>query len=125
MHDQWVEIPDAYRVSLSIEHCGMAVTVCSSAIYGRRLTIFYNDSCQPVLTLDGEVLATGTSTTPGTAQDMTLRVDHPYPAQAGAYCDAEATLTLTAGGCYFIINGWGHTGRWIIEKHHGMLQQVV
>jgi len=103
-------------VSLRIQHRGIDETVYSEQVYGKRFTIFYNASSQPVLVLDGDVLATGTSTTPGTSQPITLTVDHPYAANGGTYCDQSQTFYITAGGSYLIVNGWAGTGTKVIER---------
>jgi RHS repeat-associated protein len=120
---EWTDIPVAYKVSLRIQHCGIDTTVYSDQIYGKRLTIFYNTSNQPMLSLDGQVLATGYSTTPGTTQDVTLTVNHPYAANGGTYCDDSRTLYITAGGSYLIVNGWASTGTKAIEEHRKILKQ--
>lgn len=120
---EWTEIPGAYKISLRIQHRGIDTTLYSSDVYGKRLTIFYNSSNQPVLALDGEVLAVGNVTTPGTAQSITITIDHPYAALGGTYCDETQTFQITAGGSYFIVNGWAGTGRRIIEKHRQVLTQ--
>jgi RHS repeat-associated protein len=120
---EWTEIPNSYKVSLRIRHRGIDTTVYSDQIYGKRLTIFYNTSNQPVLALDGSVLATGLVTTPGTTPDVILTVDHPYAALGGGYCDDSQTAYITAGGSYLIVNGWAGTGSKIIEEHRRFLKQ--
>lgn len=120
---EWTEIPDTYKTVLRIQHRGIDVTVYSSDAYGKRLTIFYNESDHPVLALDGEVLATGTSTAPGTRREITLTVDHPYAANGGTYCDETQTFNITAGGSYYLVNGWADTGRKIVEKHRKVLKE--
>jgi RHS repeat-associated protein len=120
---EWTEIPPAYKVSLRIQHRGIDVTVYSDQVYGRRLTIFYNASNRPVLALDGQTLATGSVTTPGTSQYISLTVNHPYAANGGTYCDDSGSLDISGGGSYFIVNGWANTDRLVIEQHRRVLQE--
>jgi len=120
---EWTDIPSTYRVSLRIQHSEIDETVYSEQVYGKRLTIFYNASNRPVLALDGDLLAIGTSTTPGTSQPITLTVDHPYAANGGTYCDDSRTFYITAGGSYLVVNGWAGTGQKVIEKHRQILKQ--
>jgi len=120
---EWTEIPAIYKVSLRIQHRGIDTTVYSEQIYGKRLTLFYNTSNQPVLALDGQTLATGSVTSPGTSQPITLTVDHPYAANGGTYCDDSQTFYITAGGSYLIVDGWAGTGTNIIEEHRKILKQ--
>ena len=120
---EWAEIPNAYKVLLRIQHLGIDAIGYSEQIYGKRLTIFYNASNQPVLAFEGSIAATGTAATPGTKQNITLTVDHPYAAFGGTYCDESRTFQITAGGSYFIVNGWAGTGTKIIEEHRKILKQ--
>jgi YD repeat-containing protein len=116
------DVPNLYRTSLRIQHCGIDQTFFSSDIYGRRLTLRYNASNQPQLILDGTVKATGNTITLGQVYDISLSVDHPYDVND---FDGTTTLKVTAGGFYHIVNGWGDTGTKILEKHRGVLEQYL
>lgn len=122
---EWTEIPDQYKASLRIQHLGIDETFYSFSIYGKRLTLFYNESNQPILRLGGAVIATGFATTPGTYQDITLTVDHPYAANGGTYCDDSRTFQIKAGGSYFVVNGWAETRRGVVEKHRKVLKESI
>ncbi|MBT8368723.1 MAG: transglutaminase-like domain-containing protein, partial [Deltaproteobacteria bacterium] len=122
---EWTEFPDHVKTILKIEHSGIDETFYASEIYGKRLTIFYNSSNQPVLRLDGTVIATGNSTNPGGRYGIILSVDHPYLAGDGKYADQSMTLHVKAGGSYFIVNGWTETGRGMIEKHRKLLKENI
>lgn len=124
---EWMDIPDQYMVSLKIQHLGINETFNSCKIYGKRLTIFYNESNQPALRLDGTVIATGSATTAGTYQDITLTVNHPYAANGGTYCDDSRTFQIKAGagGSYLVVNGWSETRRGIVEKHRKILKEKI
>ncbi|MCP4540438.1 MAG: hypothetical protein GY832_25140, partial [Chloroflexi bacterium] len=113
-------VPELYRTTLRVQHPGIDQTFFSSDIYGRRLTVQYNGSNQPQLLLDGTVEDTGTTTSSGTAYDLTLTVDHPYD---DSDFDAAVTVKLTSGGFYNIFTGFGDTNKKILEKHHKLLEQ--
>ncbi len=120
---EWSEIPAQYQTTLRIQHLGIDQTFDSSAIYGRRFTLFYNSSNQPLLHLTGNLIATGTAATPDTLQEITFSVDHPYAANSGKYQDQTKQQQIQAGGSYFISNGWGGMGRGLVEKHRQALKQ--
>ena len=114
-------IPDIYRTTLRIRHEGIDQTLYSSDIYGRRLSLMYNESVQPQLSLDGDELQTSnTALNAGSVYDVNLIVDHPYET---ASFDGSVLLKVKAGGFYCIANGWGDTGTKILLKHRGLLQQ--
>ncbi|MDI6451757.1 RHS repeat-associated core domain-containing protein [Anaerobaca lacustris] len=114
-------IPDMYRTTLRIQHAGIDRTFFSSDIYGRRLTLQYNGSNQPQLVLDGTVKATGNSTTPGQAYNLTFTVNHPYN---GTSFNEATTITVVSGGFYHIVNGWADTGTAILKKHRDLLEEL-
>jgi RHS repeat-associated protein len=122
---EWTDIPDAYRTSLRVQHLGIDETFYSDTIYGKRLTIFYNGSNQPVLRLAGTVVATGSAATPGTLQNVILSVDHPYAANGGTYADDTRTLQIKAGGSYFLVNGWSEVGSGSVEIHKRALKENI
>lgn len=122
---EWTDIPNTFKTSLRIQHRSIDETVYSSDVYGRRLTIFYNGSNQPVLSLDGQTIATGIATTPDTYNDIIFTIDHPYAALGGTYCDRTNTYSLLAGGSYSIISGWAKTDTKIIEKHRRILAENI
>ncbi|MXS80217.1 RHS repeat protein, partial [Nitrosomonas sp. GH22] len=116
---EWVNIPANYSPTLRIRYQGIDETYTSDAIYGKRLTLTYNGSNQPVLMLDGAAQATGTAITPGTAGTVTFDVTH------GAYSKTSAnqsfTQSIVAGGTFLIGNGWGPAGRGLIERYRSQL----
>jgi len=122
---EWTEIPSQYKTSFRIQHRGIDETFYSCDIYGKRLTIFYNESNQPVLRLDGFPVTTGSAAAPGTSQELILTVNHPYAANSGTYCDDSRTLHITAGGSYFVVNGWSKVRRGTAEKHRKILKENI
>lgn len=123
--EEWTDIPAQYKGTLRIQHLGIDETFYSCDIYGKRLTIFYNGSNQPVLRLDGADVSTGYAATPGTYQDITLTVDHPYSGYGGTYCDDTQTFQIKAGGSYLVVNGWSETRRGTVDEHRRILRENV
>jgi RHS repeat-associated protein len=124
------EIPDEYKNILEIQHNGIDTSTLdsplySSTIYGRRLTIFYDELNRPVLALDGVARATGTISTPGEKADVALKFTPPTGEPINQLFPDTKTKTpkIRAGGSYCIVNGWGCTSPEIIGKHRKILQQ--
>jgi len=115
------EIPASYKPTLQIRYSGIDETYTSDAIYGKRLTITYDASNQPVLKLDGETEATGAATTIGSTGTVTFNVVHPY---ASTFADQELTQSIKAGGTFLIGNGWGSTGWGTVERHRARLSEA-
>lgn len=120
---EWTtDIPANYKPTLRIQYSGIDATYSSDVIYGKRLTITYNGSNQPVLSLDGTVIATGTAVTPGTYGTISFTVTH------GAYASTGANQTFSqqikAGGTFLIGNGWGAAGRSLIDLHRDRLDKA-
>jgi hypothetical protein len=95
---EWTDIPDQHRATLRVQYRGIDQTFHSDSIASERLSLFANGFNQPVLSLAGSALATGLATTPGSIQDLTLTVDHPYVANGGTYADDSQVLQIKAGG---------------------------
>lgn len=121
---EWTgDVPQNYKPTLRIQYQGIDRTFTSDAIYGRRLTLTYNTSNQPVLSLDGTALATGTAATLGSYGNVTMTIAH------GAYAQALANQSFTqqikVGGTFLIGNAWGPVGRGPIELHRRRLDQAI
>lgn len=119
---EWTEVPDAYRPTLRVQYQGIDQTYTSDALYGKRLTITYDASNQPLLSLDGVMQATGTAIAVGTAAPITLSVTHGAYAQTTS--NQQVTKSIKAGGTYLIGNGWGSAGRGMIEFHRARLDEA-
>ncbi|MDY0014094.1 MAG: RHS repeat-associated core domain-containing protein [Rhodocyclaceae bacterium] len=115
---EWTDIPANYKPTLRIQYSGIDQTYTSDAIYGKRLTLTYNGSNQPVLNLDGVAVATGTAVTLGSIGTATFTVTHPY---AQTWANQTFGQSLKAGGTFLIGNGWGSAGRGLVEFHRGRL----
>lgn len=120
---EWTDVPANYKPTLRVQYQGIDRTFTSDAIYGKRLTLTYNASNQPVLSLDGTALATGTATTPGNYGTVTMTVTHGAYANTGA--NQNFTQQIKAGGTFLIGNGWGPAGRGTIEQHRSKLDQAL
>jgi len=125
---EWTtDIPDNYKPTLNIQYQGINQTYTSDAIYGKRLTITYNGSNQPVLMLDGVLQATGAAVTPAANPNndpsITFKISH------GAYgpsngIDEIRSQKIRPGGTFLIGNGWGPGGRGVIERHRQRLDEA-
>ncbi|PKO60043.1 MAG: Rhs family protein, partial [Betaproteobacteria bacterium HGW-Betaproteobacteria-19] len=116
---EWVTIPASYSPTLRVRYQGLDETYTSEAIYGKRLTITYNGSNQPVLMLDGEEQATGTAVAPGTVGTVTFDVTH--GAYGSTWANQSFTQQIKSGGTFLIGNGWGPAGRGAVERYRGQL----
>lgn len=120
---EWTaDIPANFRPTIRVRYQGMDRTYTSDALYGKRLTITYNASNQPVLMLDGVVQATGTAITPGTNANVTFNITH--SAYASAYANQSFTQSIRAGGTYLIGNGWGPAGRGLVEHYRAVMDHA-
>lgn len=118
---EWTDIPVNYKPTLRVQYSGIDQTYTSDAIYGKRLTLTYNGSNQPMLSLEGNVVATGSAVTPGSYSDVIITATHPY-AQTGA--NQSFPQTIKAGGTFVISYGWGPAGRGVAEYHRRRLESA-
>lgn len=120
---EWTaDIPANYRPTVRIQYQGIDKTYTSDALYGKRLTITYNTSNQPVLMLDGVSQATGTAIAPGTNSNVSFTVTH--GAYASTYANQAFTQSIKAGGTFLIGNGWGPAGRGLVELYRDRLDEA-
>jgi len=121
---EWTgDVPANFKPTLRIQYQGIDRSFTSDAIYGRRLTLTYNTSSQPVLSLDGVALATGTAVTAGSYGNVAMTVTH--GAYTSTFANQNFTQQIKAGGTYLIGNGWGPGGRGPIELHRNRLDQAL
>ena len=120
-------MPANLRTTLTLALTGAtpsSVTFNSSDIYGRRLSVFFNASVQPVMRLDGVVQMTGPVATSGTQVTFLTSIVHPYASTfANITNNPSIKLTASANGTFVIETGWGEVSRGMIEKHRKLLQQ--
>lgn len=140
------EVPDQYRTSLRVQvtkpHCttGVYSTIIdhkfyADDIYARRVVLggsFLVDGSSTTVTLTvANEAGVGTSVYSGAFScnpgfnigDMTLTVDHPYPSAADGttatnrdYMDIVTTKNTRYATPLVIVNGWGDSGRGLVEK---------
>jgi len=121
---EWTtDVPANYKPTLRIQYQGIDRTFTSDAIYGRRLTLTYNAASQPVLSLDGTALATGTAVSAGSYGNVSMTVTH--GAYAQTFANQSFAQQVKAGGTYVISNGWGPGGRGPIELHRARLDAAL
>lgn len=123
------DIDNAYRTTLQIQIGGINKTYYSDQIYGHRLSIVYNGSNQPVLSLDGVTQGTGTAG----ATQVNYTVSFPFcratSGPSSPSCGTGSTnlfsfqnvLKATAPYTYAIVNGWDFTGRGMVDFHRRQL----
>ena len=147
VHRTWsAEVPDQYRSSLQVQvtkgHCtsGTYPTIIdhkfyADDIYARRVVLggtFLVDGSNTTVTLSvknesgvGPTVYSGNfSCNLGfNVGDMTLTVNHPYPAAAAGttatshdYMDVVTTKNIRYSTPLVIVHGWGDSGRGLIEK---------
>lgn len=113
---EWTAIPDAYKHTLSVYFDGGTIDVSffSPDVYGKRLTFFYNGSHEAELRLDGTLLGTSSTQTPGGWNSILLSATHPY---GGYWADQSVWHRVWTDQFYSIANGWGNAGRGFMDLH--------
>ena len=125
----WATIPSEYYATLSITLPGAAAqTFNSFAIYGHRLSLFFDSNYVPTLYRDGVAQVSGSAQPAGSSVAIAESVNIPWEQAA----DQNLTQYVTAatnenGGSagYVIATGWDQVGRGMIEKHRGILTQAI
>ncbi|MFC0697158.1 DUF6531 domain-containing protein, partial [Paraburkholderia humisilvae] len=121
--EEWSDIPANLKPTVRVRYQGIDQTFTSDAIYGKRLTITFNASNQPLLRLDGvQVGAPGSAVAPGADSVASFVVWH------NAYSITEADHAfdqhIRGGGTYLIVNGWGPTGRGLSQSYLKYLENT-
>ncbi len=121
--DEWTDIPAVYKPTVRVVYQGIDQTFTSDAIYGKRLTITFNTSNQPVLKLDGvQIGAPGSAVAPGADSVVTFVVWH--NAYSSTASDHAFDQHIKGGGTYLVVNGWGPTGRGLSQSYLKYLENV-
>ncbi|MGA7812997.1 transglutaminase domain-containing protein, partial [Caballeronia sp.] len=120
---EWSDIPGGYKPTVRVVYQGIDQTFTSDAIYGKRLTITYNSSNQPVLKLEGQAIgAPGSPVAPGADSVVSFVVWH--NAYANGYAEHAFDQHIKGGGTYLVVNGWGPTGRGLSQNYLKNLDNV-
>lgn len=112
----------AYKPTLRVRYQGIDQTFTSDAIYGKRLSITYNAGNQPELKLEGTLIGTGNTVTPGADSSIVITAVHNSYGTLNAA--QEFSQNLKGGGTYLINNGWGPTGRGLAQNYLTALENV-
>ncbi len=99
----------------------LSTTLYADQIAGKRVTLTYNGSSEPVLTFNGTVLATGTATA-ATTQTVSLTMSNPYAA-GDSYATATVHPTVKVGGTYAVMLMAGEMGRDQLTRHQNAARQ--
>lgn len=118
----WTDIPNAYKATLSVVYDTIDVSFYSKDIHGKRLTLFFNESHEAELRLDGELVATSDAQIPDSWNSALLTIVHPYPY---TWWDQSFWQTVYEGKYYLIAQAWGNAGREMIELHRQKLNQSI
>ncbi|MBV8070722.1 MAG: hypothetical protein JO270_12505, partial [Acidobacteriaceae bacterium] len=99
----------------------LSTTLYADQIAGKRVTLTYNGSSQPVLTFNGTVLATGAATA-ATTQTVSMTMSNPYAA-GDSYATATVRPTVKVGGTYAVMLMAGEMGRDQLTRHQTAARQ--
>ncbi len=115
----WIDdVPIEYTATLQVTYAGINHTFEIPNITAKRLSLTYNGSSNlPELRLDGELIATGNTSTAG---NMTLTIKHPY-----ANYNQTATFHLKSGKTYAIVSSFGGANNGLIAHRQKQLDQAI
>ncbi|MDX2107098.1 MAG: RHS repeat-associated core domain-containing protein [Candidatus Melainabacteria bacterium] len=115
-------VPPEYKTTLRIRFPGSMTDWCidetfyTDELAGTRLTLFFNGSLEPVLSLNGSVIATGDAQGVGTWNSVLLNVTH--NAYSVDWFDQEWWQQFIWAGRYYLIgNAWGNLGNGQLNFH--------
>jgi YD repeat-containing protein len=123
-----------FRTTLTVNLPGVTQppVLNSSDIYGHRLSLVFDASCNPTVQLDGSVVESGSTATCGNSTyNFSVSIAHPYPTdfanQPNSANPTPPALSVTANTntFYVIGTGWGQVGPGMIEKHRKLLRQNI
>ena len=124
---QCTETPNALETAFTIKvsdngtSFSINKTYYGSQIAGRRITLNYSASNQPVLTIDGTVVVTGVATTSAN-QIVTLEMSTPY---STLFNNFKVESLVKRGGTYSIVATAGETGRDALTRQQQQLEAAV
>jgi RHS repeat-associated protein len=100
----------------------VSTTLYAEQIAGKRLTLTYNSAKQPVLTLNGTVLATGTATAAAN-QTVSMTMSNPYVAAINSFATQTIHSVVVVGGTYAVVLAAGEIGRDQLTRHQNAIRQ--
>lgn len=129
-------IDGTWKASIQVSLAGATPQLFSSDyIYGKRLTVTFNDSNQPQLNVEGSVVATGSAVPSGTTTTVKLSMclplsgincsDNSVNANGyAAWCSnpapvrcVPASITSASSALYAVTNSWGPISNAMVERH--------
>jgi RHS repeat-associated protein len=128
----YTDLPTAfetvYRVTISNNADGSSPTIdktlYASQISGKRLTLTYNASSQPVLALDGANLGGTVPAATGASQTVSMTVSNPYPAGAN-FATWTVRPQVKVGGAFDIVLVAGEIGRDRLTRHQDAVARLL
>ncbi|MGA2125106.1 MAG: DUF6531 domain-containing protein, partial [Xanthobacteraceae bacterium] len=96
----------------------ISATLYADQIAGKRVTLTYNSSKQPVLTFNGTVLSTGAATA-APVQTVSLTMTNPYT----GFQTATVQPVVVVGGSYAVMLVAGEIGRDQLTRHQNAIRQ--
>ncbi len=123
--DLWNEVPAEHTAMVRFQLPGLDLTMGIPEIGGKRLTLTYTGSGLPRLRLDGELLGTGSSTTSGGSQTLTVSVDHPFAAREGTFADQVVDFNVKPGGTYALVSSFGEFASKVIDQRQAKLNEAL
>jgi YD repeat-containing protein len=112
----WSSVPDGYRVTVDVVCADINVRFFGSDVHQQRLCIFFNGLGQPVLTLNGAVVSTGTFV----PTDFSYQIGHPY---LNINVNQNLTEQVFATRSFLIGISLGPTGKGIIDFYQKQYAQ--
>ncbi len=114
----WSTVPNSYRIFLTVQCADINVDFYGSDVHEQRLTIFFNASSLPVLSLNGVVVATGTFV----PSQFSCAITHPY-----SFTNANQTITELGNSTRSFLIGltFGPTGTSIADYWQNQFAQNV
>ncbi|MDQ0612255.1 RHS repeat-associated protein [Variovorax sp. W1I1] len=123
--EEFTDLPTSYKPTLRVQYQGIDQTYTSDVLAGKRLTITFNGSNQPILKLDGVAVGSpGAAVTTGALTPITFTVTH--TAYSTTVANQNFTQKIRGGGgsTFLITNGWGPTGRGPSQNFRSVLNDL-
>ena len=120
----WDTISSEYKTTLRIQYLDIDETFFSDDLHCSRLTIFFNDSIEPELRLDGTLVATGSTQSLGSYSSAEITVEHPYPVpyyDQTIYQGIYAPFSWGGGTSYLLGALFGPTRSGMVDYHNNVL----
>ncbi len=124
-NDVWQDVPAEHTATVRLQMPGLDLTLDIPEIGGKRLTLTYTGGGLPRIRLDGGLLATGSSTTSGGSQTLTVSVDHPFAADGGSFADQTVTFNVKPGSTYALVSSFGEFGSKTIDTRQDKLNVAL